>query len=138
MKSSWSRALALSSVLLASMSLSCGSKQELVSITITPHSSSFNLTGLGQHLSTQFTAVGSYIHPPSTRDITSSVIWTTDSPDIITLSASHPGLITTTGLACGTDIGLSANAYSNPSNPGAGSVISAQATVNVAIPACTP
>lgn len=139
MKSCCFRVVAAAGVMLASLlSMSCGSKQHLVSITVSPTDTSFNLTGLGQHLSTQFTAKGSYIHPPDTRDITSFAVWKTDSPTVLSLDPKHPGLVTTTGLACGTNLAVTASVYSNPSNPAAGAVISAQATVNVAIPECSP
>ncbi len=139
MNSSWLRCLFLSMSALGMFSaLSCGSKQQLVSINVTPQGSKMALSGVGQHLSTQFTAVGSYIHPPATKDITSFAVWKTDAPGIITLSPSQPGLVTTTGFACGTNLGVTANVYSNPSNPAAGSVISGQATVDVSIPECTP
>lgn len=139
MKSSWLRALGLSVVTFVSLvSLSCGNKQELVSITVNPSGTTFNLTGFGQNLSTQFTAIGNYIHPPVTKDITAAVVWKTDSPSIIFFNPSNPGLVTTTGFACGTNLGVSANMYSNPSNPAAGSDVVGRATVSVTIPSCQP
>src|SRR5258708_22337916 len=59
----------------AALSLpSCGHDQKLVSITITPSTFTF-LTQAG---SEQYTATGTYIHPPATKDITSQATWKVD------------------------------------------------------------
>src|SRR6266851_3906264 len=92
-------ALVTSATLLLSVS-SCGHSRQLVSITVMPQGSSFNLTGFGQTLSTQFTAIGTYIHPPQSRDITTTAVWKSDTPDVVTLDPKQPGLVTTTGTAC--------------------------------------
>jgi hypothetical protein len=110
---------------------SCAFNQHLVSITVSPSGSSITLTGIGQDLPTQFTALGNYIHPPETRDITSTAVWSTDTPSIIFMDAKTPGLVHTTGEGCGSNLGVSARVYSDPSNPSAGSVVVGSATVSV-------
>jgi hypothetical protein len=98
---------------------------------VSPSGSSITLTGIGQDLPTQFTALGTYIHPPETRDITTTAVWTTDTPDVIFMDTNTPGLMHTTGTACGSNLGVTASVYSNPSNPPAGSVVVGSATVTV-------
>src|ERR1700693_4093865 len=53
---------------------SCGHDQKLVSVTIQPTSFTF-LTQAG---SEQYTATGTYIHPPATKDVTSQATWKVD------------------------------------------------------------
>lgn len=121
---------AIAGLLMAS--LSCGHDQKLVSITVLPQGAS--ITG---NPTVQFTALGHYIHPPVTKDITTQVIWKSDSPTIITFNfnpGDPPGLATPTGLGCGTNLGISAKVYSNPSNPTHGTVVVGLATINVSEP----
>ncbi len=68
---------------------SCGHDQKLVSLTIQPATFAFlepYPTG-----TEQYTAVGTYIHPPATMDVTSQATWKIDD-GVVTLSA--PGLFT--------------------------------------------
>ena len=59
----------------AALSLpSCGHDQKLVSVTGQPTTFTF-LTQAG---SEQFTATGTYIHPPATKDVTSQATWKVD------------------------------------------------------------
>lgn len=62
--------------------------------------STVTVTGLSTGAKAQFTAYGRFIHPDETRDISTEVTWTTSVPDIATVDSK--GLVTTTGLACGT------------------------------------
>jgi hypothetical protein len=105
----------------------CGHDQELTSITVTPS----DTTITGQGLELQFTAVGHYIHPPESKDITSTVIWKSQADQIISfITPDKPGLATS-GSGCGTNIGISAVIYGNPNNPSAGNAVIGTATVNV-------
>jgi hypothetical protein len=70
-------ALALGALFFVGMVLSfpsCGHDQKLVGITVQPSSFTF-LTQAG---SEQYTAIGTYIHPPATKDITNQVTWKVD------------------------------------------------------------
>ena len=109
-------ALLVAAVVLLNLS-SCARSQELVGITVTPQGSSITIAGSApdEQVSTQFTAIGSYIHPPETKDITTKAVWTTNTPDIIAVDPGKPGLVTTTGQGCGTNLGVTASVYSNPS-----------------------
>jgi hypothetical protein len=113
-------------------SLSCGFNQHLVGITVSPQGSTVILSGLGQQVGTQFTAIGTYVHPPETRDLTSTAVWATDTPLVIALDPTTPGLFNTTGTGCGTNLGVTASVYSDPSNHSAGSVVVGSATISVA------
>jgi hypothetical protein len=105
----------------------CGHDQELTSITVTPS----NTTITGQGLELQFTALGHYIHPPESKDITNTVIWKSQADQIISFSTpDRPGLATS-GSGCGDNLGISAVVYSNPNNPSSGSAVIGTATVTV-------
>jgi len=100
---------------------SCGASSQLVSISLIPASVDFQ--GVGAQI--QFKAIGTYIHPPVTRDITSLVQWSSNSSDV--------AIITSGGLATGTNICGSAEIlatwYSNPGSPSKGTTIVATAQV---------
>jgi hypothetical protein len=111
---------------------SCAHNQQLVGITVTPQGTTITLAGPGQVVGTQFTAIGTYIHPPENKDVTSTAVWATDTPTIIALDPNQPGLVNTTGEGCGTDLGVTATLYGKPGNPSAGNVVVGSATINVA------
>jgi hypothetical protein len=121
----WSNvaALFLAAALLFSSS-GCARDQKLVSIAVQP-SGGFVFEGYGAQ--GQFTAYGTYIHPPETKDITDKVVWS--------LNIANFGALTQTGQmtytradGCGSGE-VTATFYSNPSAPSAGSVMAASAPV---------
>lgn len=116
---------------------SCAHSQKLVGITVNPQGTSITLAGFGQVVGTQFTALGTYIHPPETKDVTAKAVWTTNTPSIIAVDPTTPGLINTTGEGCGTNLGITASVYSNPSDPSAGSVVEGTTTMNVSFAGVT-
>ncbi len=112
----------------AALSLpSCGFQRRLVSITINPPGA--NITGAGVEV--DFQALGYYIHPPETVDITDSVVWTSAAPQVVSIN-SKTG-VAFSGVDCGTNITITATAYSNPQN-NSGSVVVGTALVSVAMP----
>ena len=118
MKSTCLRALTLGVVTLASVfSLSCGNKQQLVSITVQPD----KVTFLGIGATSQLTALGNYIHPPATKDITNLVTWSTDSPTEVTV---NNGLVTAINVCGG------GNVIATSGSPGSSVV---RGTANVVI-----
>ena len=118
------RVLALSAVVLAIILLpSCGNKEQLVSITVTPSEATF--LGLGAQV--QLTATGNFIYPSGTKDLTSVVSWSTDSPTVMTVSKT--GLVTGINV-CGSGNAI-ATAFSNPANPSAGSAIRGSAHITI-------
>ena len=94
--------LCVAAFLLATLS-ACGHKQQLVSITVVPAVENFGATDipvdLDAGLNVQLRALGSYIHPPVTKDITNQVVWVSNTPDMVTVNST--GLITATGRSCG-------------------------------------
>ena len=62
-------------------SLSCAHDQQLVSISIVPDTQTFGASNIpvpaDAGLSVRLRALGKYIHPPVTKDITGQVTWTT-------------------------------------------------------------
>jgi hypothetical protein len=103
--------------------LSCGHEQKLTAITIMPASVHFQ--GFGAQV--QFTALGTYIHPPETKDITNQVVWKTDTPGLVNLTDT--GLATSINI-CGTGQ-VTANVFSNPQNPLKGSIIVGSADIAI-------
>jgi hypothetical protein len=77
-----SRLVAVVLMLLAvCMLLSCMHELKLVSITVKPPTATFLTPDINGKI--VFTALGNYIHPPDTRDITDKVTWATDVPQLI-------------------------------------------------------
>jgi len=114
-------ALVASATLLLSVS-SCGHGQHLVSIAVTPSPVVFQ--GVGAQV--QFTALGTYVHPPETKDITSQVQWRIDISFLATIDKA--GVATATGV-CGAGNAI-ASFYSDPSNPSSGSVVVGMAAIS--------
>src|ERR1700730_2064758 len=76
----------------------CGHDQKLVSIAVQP-STVFFLTP-DSALNFQLTALGSYIHPPQTKNITNAVTWTSDSKGLVTVDKA--GVVAPAGTGeCG-------------------------------------
>ncbi len=107
-------AFALAAFLVSS--LSCAHDQQLVSITVQPDVETFGASNImlsaDAGLSVQLKALGNYIHPPVTKDITAQVAWASNTPDIATVDPT--GLLTATGLACGNAL-VSATVKTNSS-----------------------
>ena len=82
---------------------SCGHDQKLVSIDIQPATETFGASNIpvsaDAGASVQLRATGTYIHPPGTKDITSQVIWSSNTPQMVIVDST--GVITATGQACG-------------------------------------
>jgi hypothetical protein len=125
MKRKWLAVASLLATLCCVIGLpSCGSRQQLVSITLQP-SDGFVFEGLGA--TGQFTAYGTYIHPPVTKDISDQVTWSLDIANFATLTQT--GLITYTRTdGCGSGQ-VTATHYSDPSDPTSGTLISGSAPV---------
>ena len=120
----WSALVGLFAALALLTSLSsCGRDRQLVTITIQPASATFLSPNAGGQI--QFTAIGSYIHPPISKDITNEVTWKTNVSQIINLNA---GAVTTTGNGCGiANISAGTTRGTGPS----GNLIIGYATVTV-------
>jgi hypothetical protein len=124
MKSSWIRCIGVCVIATATvLSLSCGQEQRLVSITVTPAHVDF----FGAGAQFQMQAMGNYIHPPATKDITRTVTWASNDPGGVTMTQT--GLATSINI-CGFGQ-ITATAYSNPANPPAGSAIQGSADFDI-------
>lgn len=112
--------------------LSCSSGQQLETITITPSAVTF-LTPITP-LTFQLTALGTYSHPPATKDLTSQVAWKSSATRIVTVTGT--GVVATSGSGeCGV-IGITASLLTNSPT---GNVVVGNATVTVddtSIPNC--
>jgi hypothetical protein len=123
--------------MLATLS-ACGHEQQLVSITIVPAVENFGSTKIAVSANAgatvQLRALGSYIHPPVTKDITNQVVWVSNTPDMITVDST--GLITATGLSCGGTI-ISATVTTNHSDgniDSKGAIVTGSMEANVICP----
>jgi hypothetical protein len=103
---------------------SCGHDQKLVGITIQPQTFTFLTPDTSAQ--EQFTALGTYIHPPATVDITKQATWTVDFSDVVTM---NQGLVSPFGQGgCG---GVDITATAPEGTGGAGNVVAGYATVVV-------
>ena len=84
----------------AALSLSsCGRDQKLVSIAVTPQSAIYPTPSSSY---VNFTATGTYIHPPATKNITAQVTWAADVPELLVINQNGvPGQIAPNGIDCG-------------------------------------
>ena len=74
--------------------IGCGSSSELDSITVTPQTVNFGGAGLQAQL-TAIGTIGHGTHPSTTEDVTNLVTWTSDAPEVATVSST--GLVTSAG-----------------------------------------
>jgi hypothetical protein len=109
----------------AALSLpSCGHDQKLVSIAIQPPTFTFLTPDTSAQ--EQFTAVGTYIHPPSTQDLTSKATWAVDFANVVTM---NHGLVSPYGHGgCG---GVDITASYPEGTGGAGNIVIGYATAIV-------
>jgi hypothetical protein len=81
MSRKWFSTLALFATVTLFLTLSsCAFNQHLTSISIAPSGATFG--GVDPSLIVNFTATGTYNHPPETKDITSLVTWKSDTPQV--------------------------------------------------------
>jgi hypothetical protein len=106
--------------------LSCGHDQQLVSISVSPNDVTINGAA-----TVRYRALGQYIHPPQTKDITTTALWQSSAPSVIDFTSNIPGEAVPTGTGCGTNLIVSAVVYSDPTNPAHGTAAVGTATVNV-------
>ena len=125
--------LAASGVLLTLPS--CGRSQQLVSIQVQPQVETFGASNIqviaNAGSQVQLRALGTYIHPPVTKDITSEVTWNSNTPQMFTVDTT--GLLTATGLSCGGTL-ISATLTTNTSAGGlssSGALVTGYMTANV-------
>jgi hypothetical protein len=98
-KSSWRLFAILGLVIPVALMPSCARPQQLTQIQIQP-SGGFTFGAADPGLSGNFRAIGTYIHPPQTIDITNQVTWQSDIPQIVGVSTT--GIVAPTGAGCGT------------------------------------
>jgi len=127
-------ALIASAISLFSVS-SCGDPQELQSITVQPSTETFGASNIpvaaDAGLQVQLTALGNYLHPPVTKDITNQVTWASSDPQMFTITSG--GLLTATGFVCGATL-VSATVTTNADGSGvssSGAVVTGNMTANV-------
>ena len=104
MNRKWFSIAALIVVAISLLSVSsCGDPQELVSIQIEPSAQAFGASNIpliqDVGLQAQLTALGNYVHPPVTKDITDQVTWASSVTQVVTVSPT--GQLSVTGTACG-------------------------------------
>ena len=123
----------------AALSLpSCGHSQKLVSLEIQP--GTFTFLEPGPTTATeQYTAIGTYIQPPATKDVTNQATWKIDD-GVVTMTA--PGLFTPTPPPQGSQApcgGGTISASVSEGTGGASNIAVGYATVTVdnpAVPLC--
>jgi hypothetical protein len=136
MKGKWLSILLLAAAGAALLAAaSCGRDQQLVAIQIQPAVETIGASNIpvqadaGQQV--QLRALGSYIHPPVTKDITNEVTWASNDTQMFTVNST--GLLTATGNACGGTL-VSATVMTNTSAGGissSGSIVTGYMTANL-------
>lgn len=114
---------------------SCAHDQELTSIDVVPAKQAFGDSTIpvfaDAGLSVQMRALGHYIHPPVTKDITNQVTWAVNDTQMFAMSSS--GLLTATGNICGGSI-VSATLNTGHDSTGrssSGAVVTGQSEADV-------
>lgn len=103
---------------------SCGHDQKLVSLSIQPQSFTF----LAPAGSEQYTVIGTFIHPPATKDLTAQATWAVDD-GVVHISA---GLVSPDpALGCG---GGTISATVPAGTGGSSNTVTAYSTVTVENP----
>ena len=136
MKAKWFGTVALVLVAISLLSVSsCGDPQELTSIQVQPTTETVGASNIpvpaDAGLQVQLRALGTYVHPPVTKDITSQVTWSSNTPQMFTVSST--GLMTATGVACGGTL-VSATATTNSDGSGvssSGAIVTGSMTANL-------
>lgn len=116
-------------IMLLSLS-NCARSTQLVSIQIQPPGGTFGAVGPGIYF--QFKALGTYIHPPKTVDITDQVDWQTDNPQVVQVTSAG---VVSPSVVCG-----AAQVFAEL-HSGDNDIVSNSATITVDGPAsdgCTP
>ncbi len=89
---------------------SCGFNQHLVGIQVQPSGATFNSVGA----TANFHAIGTYEHPPATKDITSLATWSVDSQGLVSITGTGTSVVTVTATSiCGSG-NLYASYYDSP------------------------
>jgi hypothetical protein len=108
---------------------SCGNDKKLVGIAVQPPLATYGTPQAGL---VQFSAIGTYIHPPSTVDITTKVTWSTDIPELLTLNvAGVAGAVAPSGGGCGI---ADLKATAREGTGGSGNIVIGSATLTVKDP----
>jgi len=136
MNRTWFSIAALLGVAISTLTVSsCGDPQELQSITIQPGTETIGSTttplAADAGAQVQLRALGSYLHPPVTKDITNQVTWASNTPQMFTVNST--GLLTATGASCGGTL-VSATVTTNSDGSGlssSGAVVTGYMTANV-------
>ena len=124
--------LALSALVAVGAALSlpsCGNQKKLVNVQIQPVLATYPTPNAGE---VDFSAIGTFIHPPSTENITTKVTWSTDVPELLTLNfGGVAGAVVPSGAGCGiADI----IATGKEGTGGSGNIVIGYATVTVQDP----
>jgi len=136
MKAKWFATVALILVAISLLSVSsCGRSQELVSIEIQPTVETVGASNIpvpaDAGFQVQLRALGSYVHPPVTKDITNQVTWASNDVQMFTVSST--GLLNATGVACGSTL-VSATVTTNSDGSGlssSGAIVTGYMTANL-------
>lgn len=136
MNAKWFAVFALVAIAISLLSVSsCGDSQQLVSIAVQPGVETVGASNIpviqDAGFQVQLRALGNYIHPPVTKDITNQVTWASNTVQMFTVSTT--GLLTATGQECGGTL-VSATLTTNSDTSGvssSGAVVTGYMTANV-------
>jgi hypothetical protein len=129
----------IAALIIAAISLltvaSCGDPQTLQSIAVQPSTVTIGASNIpvanNAGIQVQMRALGTYAHPPVTKDITNQVTWNSNTVQMFTINST--GLMTTTGFLCGSAL-ISATLQTNSDGSGissSGAVVTGNMTASV-------
>jgi len=128
MKPGDSRIVLIATAMLSlSLLPSCGFKRKLVSIDIVPNAATLG----GPGLSLQLQAIGHYVHPPDSRDISTTVTWKSAAEQVVTVDQT--GLAKSQFGFCGDNITITSTGHSDPNDSSSGIVVGT-AAISVTCP----
>jgi hypothetical protein len=105
---------------------SCGKQKELVDLQVQPPLATYPSP---DSAAVDFSAIGTFIHPPSTEDLTAKVTWSTDVPALLALNVGGvPGAVAPQGGGCGI---AQVIATAKQGTGGSGNIVIGRATVTV-------
>jgi hypothetical protein len=108
---------------------SCGNEKQLVNVQVQPATAIYGTPNAGP---VDFSAIGTFIHPPSTQNITTQVTWSTDIPELLTLNDQGvAGAVAPSGGGCGI---AQVIATGKQGTGGSGNIVIGYATVTVQDP----
>jgi hypothetical protein len=114
---------------LALFPLGCGHPTTMVGLTVTP--SGAGVVGIAGGGQVQFKALGQFVHPSETRDVTNQVAWSSVVTQVVTVNQQG---LATSGTTCGVSTITATASEPLIGQVGTGAIVIGTASFTVADP----